>query len=111
MMKIKNKPFVILLLIVGSVLFYGIYTSVNKKRLLKEKSITTEGVITSKYSIISRGYYINYEFYVDNKKYEGSQKLEKKDLAIKKGDKFVVEFAIKNPDYNKVDLNKKIEND
>ena len=60
---------------------------------------------------ISRGYYINYEFYVDNKKYKGSQKLEKKDLTIKKGDKFLVEFAKKNPDYNKVDLNKKIEND
>jgi hypothetical protein len=35
----------------------------------------------------------------------------KKDLIIEEGDKFLVEFVKENPDYNKINLNKKIEND
>jgi hypothetical protein len=107
----KNKFFAIILVVVGFVLFYGIYSSISKKRMLEEKSIISEAVITSKYRIRSRGYYVNYEFYIDNKKYKGSQKLMKKDLIIEEGDKFLVEFVKENPDYNKINLNKKIEND
>jgi|SaaInlV_120m_DNA_3_1039746.scaffolds.fasta_scaffold17169_2 hypothetical protein len=111
MMITKNKFFAIILVVVGFVLFYGIYSSISKKRMLEEKSIISEAVITSKYRIRSRGYYVNYEFYIDNKKYKGSQKLMKKDLIIEEGDKFLVEFVKENPDYNKINLNKKIEND
>jgi hypothetical protein len=111
MMITKNKFFAIILVVVGFVLFYGIYSSISKKRRLEEKSIISEAVITSKYRIRSRGYYVNYEFYIDNKKYKGSQKLMKKDLIIEEGDKFLVEFVKENPDYNKINLNKKIEND
>jgi hypothetical protein len=70
MMITKNKFFAIILVVVGFVLFYGIYSSISKKRMLEEKSIISEAVITSKYRIRSRGYYVNYEFYIDNKKYK-----------------------------------------
>ena len=77
MRKKKNNKwqFGVLILIIISIMFYGLYSSITEKNDLINNSENTIGVITKIEHRTSRGYFIEYGYVVNDRKYYGTQKL------------------------------------
>jgi hypothetical protein len=96
--KKNNKwQFGVLFLIIISIMFYGLYSSITKKNDLINNSKNTIGVITKIEHRTSRGYFIEYNYVVNGRKYYRTQKLTIEKESIKLYDKFNVIYSPKNP--------------
>jgi|TARA_B110000046_G_scaffold165929_1_gene182529 hypothetical protein len=107
-MKNKKLQFRILIIFIVSLIGVGFWSSLKEKNELK-KPKSTVGIITEIDERFQRGFFVKYKFEVNGEKYTENQKLTIKKESIKIGDKFIVNYSEKKPEYNELDFEKRIE--
>ncbi|MEO9480098.1 MAG: hypothetical protein ABJO28_14450 [Maribacter dokdonensis] len=107
-MKNNKLQFRILIIFIISLIAFGFWSSLKEKNELKNPK-STVGIITEIEERFQRGFFVKYEFDVNGEKYTENQKLTIKKENIKIGDKFVVNYSEKKPEYNELNFEKRIE--
>ncbi|WP_109097785.1 hypothetical protein [Aquimarina sp. AU58] len=108
---IKNKRYLIFVVLVFSLVTFKIYQTVEKNNSLNENSQYTIAKITDKYYVKSKGYYVHYTYIVDLKEYNRSCKVMTDEQKVKIGDKYKVQYSQDEPENSQLIFKERIINE